>query len=31
LQRRTKHGLHLDRNAQARLERWMATHGVVAP
>jgi D-erythritol 1-phosphate dehydrogenase len=31
LERRTKHGLHLDRDAQARLERWMATRGVVVP
>ena len=31
LQRRTKHGLHLDRDGEARLERWMATRGVLAP
>ena len=31
LQRRTKHGLHLDRHAQARLERWMAPRSVGAP
>jgi glycerol-3-phosphate dehydrogenase len=30
LQRRTKHGLHLNRDAHVRLERWMTTRGVVA-
>ena len=30
LERRTKHGLHLDRDGQARLERWLATRRVVA-
>jgi D-erythritol 1-phosphate dehydrogenase len=30
LERRTKHGLRLDRGAQARLEHWMATRRIVA-